>query len=74
MRSSPGDHLCSFDIVGLFTNVPLKEVIDICARTLYHEDVLEVPPPTLTEASFREILEKVTSGVDFSFEVSCIIR
>ena len=68
MQSSPGDHLCSFDIVGLFTNVPLKEVIDICAKTLYHEDVLEVPPPTLTEASFRELLEKVTSGVEFSFE------
>ena len=54
--------------MGLFTNVPLKEVIDICARTLYHEDVLEVPPPTLTEASFRELLQKVTSGVEFSFE------
>ena len=30
--------LCSFDVVSLFTNVPLKETIDICIQSLYHDD------------------------------------
>ena len=59
--------MCSFDIVSLFTNVPLKEVIDICAQALYRNKSISPVPPSLSEKSFRELLEKVTSGVEFSF-------
>ena len=33
-KLSPNGHMCLFDVVGLFTNVPLQEVIDICARVI----------------------------------------
>ena len=36
-------HMCSYDIVSLFTNVPLEETIGICTKALYHSD--EPPPP-----------------------------
>lgn len=31
--------ICSFDVVSLFTNIPLDETIKICADTLYHTDI-----------------------------------
>ena len=65
--SSTG-HMCFFDIVSLFPNIPLKEVIDICANAIYHDDIIDEPPPLLKEQSFRKLLEMVTSGVEFSFD------
>ena len=38
---SQDGHMCSLDIVSLFTNVPLHEVIDICAELLYHESMYQ---------------------------------
>ena len=67
-RLSHGGFMCSFDVVNLFTNVPLKEVIDICANAIYHNDSIDTDPTTLSENSFRELLEMVTSGVEFSFD------
>ena len=32
---SRGSYMCSFDVVSLFTNVPLKEVIDSCTDAFY---------------------------------------
>ena len=58
-------HMCSFDVVSLFTNVPLEETVDICADALYRNEKIE--PPSLTEKSFRELLFALTSGVEFSF-------
>ena len=58
-------HMCSFDVVSLFTNVPLEETIDICANALYRNDDAE--PTALSEDSFRTLLRTVTSGVEFSF-------
>ena len=63
-----GGYMCSFDVVSLFTNVPLKEVIDICADALYRNDDIECDLNTLTEGSFRKLMELVTSGVEFSFD------
>ena len=59
-------HMCSFDIVSLFTNVPLEETIDICSKTLYHDNDIE--PPSITEVSFRDLVLMLTSGVEFSFD------
>ena len=60
-------HMCSFDVVSLFTNVPLEETIDICADALYRNEDND-DPVAISEDSFRKLLKKVTSGVEFSFD------
>ena len=46
LRSKEKDvYLCSFDISSLFTNVPLKETIDICAEALYKDPSSTSPSP-----------------------------
>ena len=49
----------------LFTNVPPDETIKICTEQLYHS---EIEVPTLLEKSFVKLMEKVTKGVEFSFD------
>ena len=58
--------MCSFDVVNLFTSVPLAEVLDICADALYRNDGIEPVTTTLSEDSFRELMRLATSGVEFS--------
>ena len=41
-------YMCSFDVVSLFTNVPLEEVIDICADVLFRNDNNDMELTTLT--------------------------
>ena len=60
-------YMCSFDVVSLFTKVPLLEVIDICADALYRNDDIEMDITILTEDSFRKLMVLATSGVEFSF-------
>ena len=57
-------YLCSFDISSLFTNVPLKETIGICAEALC-KDPSSAPP--IPQAVFIEVMESATSSVEFSF-------
>ena len=57
-------YLCSFDIPSLFTNVPLKETIGICAEALY-KDPSSTPP--IPQKLFIELMESATSSVEFSF-------
>ena len=57
--------MCSFDIVSLFTNVPLTEAIDICALLLFHGGC---EPPSLSESVFRELMLWATRNVEFSFD------
>ena len=54
--------MCSFDVVSLFTNVSLKEGIDICADAVYHDKCgdIDLPPIGLSEKSFHELMEKLT--------------
>ena len=59
-------YMCSFDVVSLFTNVPVEETIDICMKALYHSEISEQPP--ITEQSFRVLLRMVMTGVEFSFD------
>ena len=56
--------LCSFDILSLFTNVPLAETIQICADALYSS---EHPPAPFPWQIFVELMEMATSSVEFSF-------
>ena len=53
-------YLCSFDISSLFTKVPLKETIGICAEALY-KDPSSTPP--IPQAVFIELMESATSSV-----------
>ena len=55
--------MCSFDVKSLFTNVPLKETIEICLDSLYRDD--EIPTPKMPEPKFQKLLLKATGGVDF---------
>nr|WBB44924.1 reverse transcriptase [Chrysogorgia stellata] len=56
--------MCSFDVVSLFTNIPLEETIKICIDTLYHSDI---KPPNVSEDAFHELMFIATKGVEFSF-------
>ena len=57
--------MCSYNVVSLFTNVPLRETIDICATTLYHNK--STTPPASNENEFVKLMLMVKSGVEFSF-------
>ena len=56
--------LCSFDICILFTNVPLDETVQICAKTLYSGKFI---PPDFPKAVFIKLMQMTSSGVEFSF-------
>ena len=45
--------MCSFDIVSLFTSIPVKETIELCLDLLY-KDVTLVH--NLTRSQFRKLL------------------
>ena len=64
-RSSSGTFMCSFDVVSLFTNIPLTETIDICLDSLYRDD--KIPTPSQPEFLLRKLLLKATTEVEFSF-------
>ena len=50
----------SFDVVSLYTNVPVQEAIDICADLLYSGE--HVQPP-VDKQTFKELLELCTCNV-----------
>ena len=62
--------MCSFDVVSIFTKVPLEETIKICADALYRDDEVDPVYTALPEESFFNLLRMVTSGVEFSFDNS----
>ena len=45
--------MCSFDVVSLFTNVPIDETIDICLNALYRS---ELQQPDIEEGLLRKCL------------------
>ena len=57
----PGDKSISFDVVSLFTNVPLKETINIIADHLYSEKAKLTPP--FDKKAFINMLEITTGGM-----------
>ena len=56
--------MCSFDVVSLFTNVPIEETIQICLDTLYRSNI---EPPKISEGLLKKLLLKATRDVEFSF-------
>ena len=53
-------HLVSFDVASLFTNVPLRETIDIITQKIY-SDKTYAPP--IRKEHFTELLSIATQGM-----------
>ena len=56
--------MCSFDVVNLFTNVPIEETIQICLDSLYRSNL---EPLKIDESLLKKLLMKATRDVEFSF-------
>ena len=50
------EHLVSYDVVSLFTNVPLKETIDIVCNIAYGAESVTQPP--FSKSVFSKLLFK----------------
>ena len=60
-RLNGSEHLVSFDVTSLFTNVPLHETIDIILKRVYgHDSVLQ---PPFEKNIFKKMLLKCSSGL-----------
>ena len=57
--------MISFDIIILFTNIPVVEVIEICLKMLYHSDLKH---PQISEFVCKEMLHMAVLGVELSFD------
>ena len=54
----PGDKMVSFDVVSLFTNVPLIHTINIIADHVYRSS----SPPPFSKTVFKNMLKTATQG------------
>ena len=55
---SPGDKMVSFDVESLFTNVPLKETIDLIAEHIYATKM----HPEFSKTVFKNMMKTATQG------------
>ena len=55
----PSDILVSFDVVSLFTNVPLEQTINIIADQLYASN----SKPPFNKIVFKKLMSIATSGI-----------
>ena len=57
----PSDKIVSFDVVSLFTNIPLGETIEIIVNALYAETSIRIPP--VPKMVFKCLLQMATGGM-----------
>ena len=57
----PNENLISLDVKSLYTNVPLKEAIDIALRKLYEQD----EPPSIARKTTKRLLNMAVIQVHF---------
>ena len=60
----PGEQLVSLEVESLFTNVPVKETINII-QTAYNHPTL--PPPSMPAATLKELISICTTETPFQF-------
>ena len=58
---SPDDKVVSFDVVSLYTNIPLLETIEIITESVYDENSVIVPP--FPKLIFKKLLTIATQGM-----------
>ena len=57
----PDETIISLDVKGLYTNVPLKEAIEIALQKLYSQE----SPPEIQRATMKRLLNMAVSKVYF---------
>ena len=55
---SPGDNMVSFDVISLYTNVPLLETINMITDCLYSKST----PPPFSKTVFKNMMKIATQG------------
>ena len=55
----PDETIISLDVKSLYTNVPLKEAIEIALQKLYNQE----SPPEIQRATMKSLLKMVVSKV-----------
>ena len=63
MRIPPDYKMISFDVVSLFTNVPLDETIDIIIKSIYDKKEINTDIP---KKEMRELLYLCTKNAHFT--------
>ena len=58
-KQDPNLYMASPDVDSLFTNIPLREAIDICIASLYKDDEYTL---TISKDIFRNLLDDVAMG------------
>ena len=61
------ESIFSLDVKSLYTNVPLKEVIEIALRSLYEQ----VNPPETSRKTMKNLLKLAVSKVHFKCNGFC---
>ena len=64
LQTPDGYQMISFDVVSLFTNVPLKQTIDIILRKVYKEKLIKTKIP---RKNMEKLLQLCTQGTPFMF-------
>ena len=64
MKAPNGYNMISFDVVNLFTNVPLNHTIDLILRKVYDEKLISTK---IKRENMRELLLLCTQEVPFTF-------
>ena len=66
-----GYQLVSFDVVSLFTNVPLNKTIDIILRRIYEDNAIHTNIPC---SDLKQLLLLCTKNVHFTYENETYIQ
>ena len=66
----PNETIISLDLKSLYTNVPLKEAIEIALQKLYSQE----SPPEIQRATMKRLLNLAVSKVYFKCNDSCYVQ
>ena len=66
----PDETIISLDVKSLYTNVPLKEAIEIALQKLYSQE----SPPKIQSATMKRLLNIAVSKVDFKCNDSWYVQ